>query len=389
MNELTRKIKHELLRLGADIVGFGDLNELPVDVRDGLPVGISVAVCYPPEIIRGIADLPTLDYREWYDKLNERLDMIVSRGADLFRDMGYKAIAQTREYAGSGENGYNTVLPHKTVATRAGIGWIGKCALLVTDKYGSAIRLSSILTDAPLYTVLPINKSRCGNCMACTDACPGHAVSGKAWEAGLYRDEFFDPVKCRKTARERAKQGFGENTTICGKCIEVCPYTQRYLYPKKRKTKAPSEPKALYHFTCSAFLNEIFVSRYLKLSTSNLRLDKLDMFPVVWLTDSPNPENMGLLFQDDMPDFLNKTLVRFTLRKKPYMKQWIEWSEEKGIDESTKQVLIATASAKETYNTWYVSEQIIPFNDVMLVENLKTNEVYYRKEDKQAHKEFE
>jgi len=76
---------------------------------------------------------------------------------------------------------------------------------------------------------LPINKSRCGDCMVCPDACPGHAVSGKSWEVGIYRDEFFDPVKCRKTARDRARQGFGGEITICGKCIAVCPYTRRYL----------------------------------------------------------------------------------------------------------------------------------------------------------------
>jgi len=384
MNDLTRKIKFELLRFGADIVGFGNLDELPDDVRGGLPVGISVAVVYPPEVIRGISELPTQEYREWYDKLNERLDMIVSRGAELLREMGYKAIAQTREYVGSGENSDNTTLPHKTVATRAGIGWIGKSALLVTDKYGSAIRLSSILTDTPLYTVLPINKSRCGDCMVCTNACPGKAVSGKAWEVGLYRDEFFDPVKCRTTARDRAKQGFGGDITICGKCIEICPYTQRYMNPKKQNAKDPAEPKVLYHFTCTAFLDEIFESRCLKLSTSNLRLDKLNLYPVVWLTSSPNPDNMGLLFQKDMPDYFNKTHVRFTIRKKPYMRRWLEWSDEKGVDEDTNQALITTASAEETHKTWYVSEQIILNSDVLLVENLKTGELYYRKEDKQT-----
>ena len=229
MNELTSKIKNELLQLGTDIVGFGSLGELPDDVREGLPVGISIAVAYPPEVIRGIAELPTKEYREWYDRLNERLDLIVSRGAELLIEMGYKAIAQTREYVGSGEINDNTTLPHKTVATRAGIGWIGNCALLITDGFGSAIRLSSIMTDAPLETALPMNNSKCGDCMVCTDACPGRAVSGKLWEVGLYRDHFFDPVKCRKTARERAKQGFGGDITICGKCIEVCPYTQRYI----------------------------------------------------------------------------------------------------------------------------------------------------------------
>ena len=229
MNDLERKVKTELLRLGADIVGFGALDELPDDVREGLPVGISIAVVYPPSVIAGIAELPTQEYREWYDKLNELLDKIVSRGAELLGRMGYRAVAQTREYVGSGESKDNTTLPHKTVATRAGLGWIGKSALLVTGEYGSAIRLSSIITDAPLYTALSVNKSLCGDCMVCADACPAGAVSGKLWEVGLYRDEFFDPIKCRKTARERAREGFGDEVTICGKCIEVCPHTRQYF----------------------------------------------------------------------------------------------------------------------------------------------------------------
>jgi len=234
MTDLTQNLSDELYGLGADIVGFGDITELPDVVRAGLPVGICVAVKYPVHVILGISELPTQEYREWYDRLNEKLDEIVTKGTELLCDMGYKAIAQTREYVGNGESKDNTTLPHKTVATRAGIGWIGKCALLVTDKYGSAIRISSILTDAPLHTAESVNESRCGECKICTDACPAGAVSGKPWEPGLYRDEFFDPVKCRQTARERSKQGFGGDITICGKCIEICPHTKRYTTGQRR-----------------------------------------------------------------------------------------------------------------------------------------------------------
>ena len=228
MTELNSRVEAELKKLGADIVGFGALDELPVDVREGMPVGVCVAVVYPKEVIRGIAELPTREYREWYDTLNEKLDAIVTGGAEMLREMGYRASARTRKNVGHGENSNNTVLPHKTIATRAGIGWIGKCALLVTEAYGSAIRLSSILTDAPLRTARPVNESRCGECAVCADACPAGAVSGRLWYAGLYRDEFFDPVKCRKTARERARLGFNGEITICGKCIEVCPHTRRF-----------------------------------------------------------------------------------------------------------------------------------------------------------------
>jgi len=141
---------------------------------------------------------------------------------------GYTAFAQTRSRVGSGEMSLATLLPHKTVATRAGIGWIGKCALLVTEERGPMLRLSSILTDAPLATErLPINQSRCGNCKACVEACPGGAVSGKLWEKGMPREAFFDAEKCRDTARERSKRGFGGGATICGKCIEACPYARR------------------------------------------------------------------------------------------------------------------------------------------------------------------
>jgi len=231
MTGLSEKLKDELTKFGADIVGFGDISELPEDIREGLPVGICVAAAYPGEIIRGIAELPTKEYNEWYDRLNEKLDSIVSQGADLLRKMGYTAVAQTRDYVNN-RKGVQfediTVLPHKTVATRAGVGWIGKCALLVTQEYGSAIRLSSILTDAPLDTAEPTNKSQCGGCLICTDACPGGAVSGGLWEVGVYRDEFFDAEKCRTTARARAKLGFGGDITICGKCIEVCTHTRRY-----------------------------------------------------------------------------------------------------------------------------------------------------------------
>jgi epoxyqueuosine reductase QueG len=226
---LTDEMRDELLSLGADIVDFGDLSELPMDVCGGMPVGICVAVKYPKAVIRGIADLPTQEYREWYDRLNERLDLIVTEGAKLLVSYGYKAIAQTRKNVGAVETEYYTALPHKTVATRAGIGWIGKCALLITKEYGSMIRLSSVLTDAPLEVAEPQNRSKCGECTACASSCPAGAVSGRLWEVGLYRDEFFDPVKCHKTARDRAKRGFGGEITICGKCIEVCSYTRRYL----------------------------------------------------------------------------------------------------------------------------------------------------------------
>jgi epoxyqueuosine reductase QueG len=233
MNDIGAFLKDELLRRGADLVGFGDLAELPIEVREGLPAGVCVAVKYPKEVIRGIAGMPTREYYEYYDKLNERLDMLVTLGAGALQRLGYQAVAKTRAQVAREETEYGTLLPHKTVATRAGIGWIGKCALLVTPQYGSMVRISSILTDAPLQCAQPVNESRCGECMACADACPGGAVLGKNWDVRMEREMFYDAIKCRRTARARALQGFGVEISQCGKCVEVCPYTRNYLEDKR------------------------------------------------------------------------------------------------------------------------------------------------------------
>ena len=139
------------------------------------------------------------------------------------------------------------------------------------------------------------------------------------------------------------------------------------------------EPTILYHFTCEYLLRGILKKRCLTTTRSNFSFESPDAYPVVWLTSSQTPENMGLLFDNNMPDDLNKTHIRISIRKKSYMKLWDEWVDEKGIDKQMKQVLIASASAEDTYKTWYVSQSIIPINDILVIENIKTGKIYYEK----------
>lgn len=230
MADLSAEFKEELLRHGADLVGFGDLTQLPGAVRAGLPIGVSIAVKYPKEIIRGIVDLPTQDYYDWYTQLNQQLDALAIHGAQWLQSRGCQAIAQTLGRMQWDETDFRTTLPHKTAATRAGLGWIGKSALLVTPQYGSMVRFSTILTDAPLQCAQPADQSRCGKCMICTNACPAGAITGEPWSVDVPRDVIFDAAKCGAAVKARSKEGFGrEDAMICGRCIVVCPYTQRYL----------------------------------------------------------------------------------------------------------------------------------------------------------------
>lgn len=231
MCSINEGLKKILLENGASLAGFADLGSV---TQGDMKTGVSVAVAIPPDVIRSIENGPTMEYYQAYHSINALLNHIVTVGAQYITQRGYRAFAQTTDAVVESED-YRTALPHKTVATRAGLGWIGKCALLVTKEYGSAVRLSSLVTDAPLECAAPVNDSLCGNCMACANACPGKAVTGNLWNVNMNRDEFFHPLDCRKAARERAAKQIQKEITLCGKCIQVCPYTQRYLRREQEK----------------------------------------------------------------------------------------------------------------------------------------------------------
>ena len=117
-----------------------------------------------------------------------------------------------------------TRLSHKMVATRAGLGWIGKSDLFVSKAFGPRLRLVSILTNTPLdFDDQPIEKSRCGTCSVCVQSCPAEAISGRLWDITVCRDEFFDPFKCRQKCKEFGEKYLKMDVRVCGICVAVCP----------------------------------------------------------------------------------------------------------------------------------------------------------------------
>lgn len=240
---MNQELERLLLEHGASMVGFAKIDEFysivdlngprsedsvtePIDIPH-YPFGISIILAHPKDVIKNIHNAPTMNYYDAYHRLSHKLDELAILCAEYIKEQGYSAYPQT----GSATKEYGifrTVMPHKTVAVRAGLGWIGKSALFVTENYGSAVRLTSVLTDAPLDYNKQIPTSNCGNCMICTSACPGKAISGRVWSPELDRDDFFDAMACRKKAREIAAKAIDKQITLCGKCIEVCPYTRKY-----------------------------------------------------------------------------------------------------------------------------------------------------------------
>jgi epoxyqueuosine reductase len=232
VNDFQAEITDSLLERGAALVGFADLEELPAIVRRGLPRALSIAVALDPSIIAGIAGGPTAAYCAEYDRANGLLAELGAYAANLLETHGHRAVRAAPTLRGDEQDlrVYRTDLPHKTVATRAGLGWIGKDALLITKEFGAAVRLTTVLTDAEFETGAPVNRSKCGKCTGCVDACPGRAMTGQNWRVGVDRDALVNTFACAEAAAGFAPiVGADPKTNICGVCIAACPWTQRYL----------------------------------------------------------------------------------------------------------------------------------------------------------------
>jgi epoxyqueuosine reductase QueG len=185
-------------------------------------------VALDPAIVREISEGPTKEYFAEYERVNTLLAELCERVVRILAKMDKRAKAIETTTAHFDERTLSVPLQHKTIATQAGIGWIGKSALLITKEYGAAVRLGSVLTDAEFKTGKPVETSLCGDCHSCVDRCPAGAIVGYNWSVDTPRESIYNAFACRDTAKKLARQQ-GIDATICGICINVCPWTQKYL----------------------------------------------------------------------------------------------------------------------------------------------------------------
>ena len=205
------------------LLGFADLSELDVDVRYGFPFGICIAMKLA--VLPSVGREPSHEYYGEYGRLSVRLRETSNILAEEIEKRGFNAYS----LAGEKQNKeFRTPLPFKTLATRAGLGWIGKSAALITKQFGNAVRLNGVLTDMPLETGMPVNSSFCGDCDECVKNCPGKAITGNLWSLHTDRDNLLNAHECKKAVVERGKI-FDVTEGTCGICITVCPWTKKYI----------------------------------------------------------------------------------------------------------------------------------------------------------------
>jgi epoxyqueuosine reductase QueG len=211
-------------------------------------MGVGKALADHPGILSGISDISFSEYRNDYKRAlviavphPKRTELCSYREEEfeaLIHEARQRSIRIINEIAAVLENnGVRYCIPapaqtseeelvalfsFKYAAVNAGLGWIGKNDVLVTEKYGPEITLNAILIDWDLPAGEPVRESKCApGCDLCIKACPYHALSGALWDGGARRSEMIDYQLCNKK-RSIYKETHNRKHA-CGLCMATCP----------------------------------------------------------------------------------------------------------------------------------------------------------------------
>lgn len=158
-----------------------------------------------------------------------------ARGRDYHNVLGrrLRKLVRTVEEAAPGSRTLAAV-DHRPVlekewAERAGLGWIGKHANLITTDRGSWFLLSELVTDLELPPDDGPHPERCGRCTDCLTACPTGAIVAP-YEVDARRCISYLTIENKGAIPEEHRPLVGEWIFGCDVCQEVCPWN-RFAVP--------------------------------------------------------------------------------------------------------------------------------------------------------------
>ena len=227
--DLTLKLESLARDMGATYFGIADLDPAGQRISEQggeflgqFPRAVSHGFVLTDGIVNTLVhhgNIVALNTYGYYVRqiMNPRIDSISMMLAQQLAKAGFQAFvvpsSQTLD-----KTRLVGVFSHKLAAHLAGLGWIGKSALLITPEHGPRVRWGTVLTDAPLEAGTPMDEM-CHDCDECVKGCPARAFIGQVFDKPRPRSEIFAAEACYRYLRER--ETFYR---VCGMCVYICPF---------------------------------------------------------------------------------------------------------------------------------------------------------------------
>ena len=147
---------------------------------------------------------------------------LLERLRELERRLRDRVGCESRCYVDTGP------LVERSLAARAGVGWIGKNTCVLDQELGSWLLLATIVTSIGCEGAWSevASADRCGSCTRCIDACPTDAlVAERAMDAS--RCIAYLTIEKKGSIAAELRAGMGRQIFGCDICQDVCPWNRR------------------------------------------------------------------------------------------------------------------------------------------------------------------
>jgi len=114
----------------------------------------------------------------------------------------------------------------KSLAQRAGLGWIGKNTLLVSYNKGSYFLLGELFLNIELEYD-EAEKNHCGNCRKCVDSCPTKALF-EPYKLNSNLCLSYQTIESKKEIPKELISLVKNNLFGCDICQDVCPWNKKF-----------------------------------------------------------------------------------------------------------------------------------------------------------------
>ena len=258
MGQLERQVKQLALELGFDIVGLASAEPFIRDreaalerVRQGLMDGLPwfteervLRASDPGSLLPGAKSIISVamsyhtgEAREddaeprgrvaryaWGDDYHKVMKKRLRQLADSLGERLGRPV-KARIFVDDGP------MLERAAAERAGIGWFGKNANILTSTHGSWVFLGQLITDLELEPDEPLKKT-CGTCRICIDKCPTGAIVAP-YVIDNNRCISYLTIECRGAIPRNLRPLVGDWVFGCDICQDVCPVNKKALQSRE------------------------------------------------------------------------------------------------------------------------------------------------------------
>lgn len=306
---------------------------------------IAIALAYPskmkekPERVKGErrGEFARASWGlDYHDVLRDRMDSLIEYiKSEALTEVDFKPMVDTGE------------LVDVAVAERAGLGFIGRNGLLITEEYGSYVYLGEIVTNIKFEQDERVPFG-CGECTRCIDACPTGALLG---------DGRMNANKClsyqtqtKGYMPEEYRRRMGHVIYGCDICQIVCPFNKgidSHIHEEMEPEPEVTNPKLQPLLSIS---NREFKEKFGPLAGSWRGKKPIQRNAIIALANyrdySAVPELLRLIDEDPRPMIRGTSAWAITkIMKRKYNEEIVLFLEEALEKEEEKETIVEFENA--------------------------------------------